>query len=70
MAVDMIKARQLREEGMTFKEISEILECSEGHLRTVLSGVAKGVKYEEKSVEEELKRISKELSQVVKRLEK
>lgn len=69
MSVDMVKAKQLREQGLTFKEIAIHLKCSEGYLRTVLKGFAKGVRYEEKSVEEELKRISKELLQVVRRLE-
>lgn len=69
MNVDMQKAKQFREDGLTFREIAAELGCSEGYLRAKLKGVAKGVKYVEKSVEEELKRISKELANVVKRIE-
>jgi len=69
MAVDKSRAKLLREQGLTFKEIALELGCSEAYLRTIMRGVAKGVRYQEFSVEDDLRRISKELAGVVKRLE-
>lgn len=69
MSVDMNRAKEMRQQGFVFRDIAKELNCSESYLRLKLKGVAKGVKYEEKSVQEELKRISKELVNLVKRLE-
>jgi len=69
MAVDKVRAKELREQGLTFREMASELDCSEVYLRTLMKGVVKGVRYQELSVEDDLKRISKELAGVVKRLE-
>lgn len=67
MAVDKDRAYELRELGMTFREMAIELGCSEVHLRTMLTGVPRGKKYVPATVQEELKRISKELSDLSKR---
>lgn len=66
--IDKQKAKQLREQGMTFKDIAKELSCSDAYLRSIMKGVAKGVKYEEKSVVEDLQRISKELIEIARRV--
>lgn len=70
MAVDKSKAYVLREQGHTLKEIAKELGCSETHIRTILSGVPKGIKYDYSNIELTLLRISKELQELVKSLGK
>ena len=67
MAVDKALAYQLREQGMTFDEIAKEVGCSGTHIRTMMSGVPRGKKYEPLSVESELKRLAKELMDLSKR---
>lgn len=69
MAVDKTLAYQLREQGMTFDEIAKEVGCSSTHIRTMMSGVPRGRKWEPTSIESELKRISKEIMDLSKRFE-
>lgn len=68
MSTKLEQAFELRKQGLTFKEIAQEVGCSEGYIKTQLSGVAKG----EASLNFEalmaLRKISEDLAEVVRKL--
>ena len=64
MAFELEKAKELREDGKTLKEISTILVCSEGYVRQKLAGIPRGKMEYEENIPDALTQISRQLKDI------